>query len=259
MILGLGCRETDRQAANGPGLRIFMQQGSSDDVLSAVATEALNFVRSGQTVGLGNGRATTVFIRILANSGLKVRAVAASTASEAVARELGIEILNLANVNSIDISFDDADEVDPRLNLIKGSSGALVREKVLAGASRRRLILVEEEKNVAQLGQRGILPIEVVPSALALCQRHIKKLGFEPYIRCNSDGRQFRSDDGNVMLDCRVRTIPYPAVYDRYLRDIPGIVASGLFIGMTDVVLVGESNGKVRTLKPHRRPSFRWS
>ena len=224
------------------------------DVLRQVADRALKYVKPGHTLGLGTGHAAMAFIRALANSGIKVRGVPTSKASEDLARELGIEIVSLAQADKIDTTFDGADEVDPRLNLIKGFGGALVRERVVAMASRRRVMLVGEEKLVKRLGERGRVPVEVVEFAVPFCLRQIKMLGMKPLVRSNDDGSAFHSDNGNPIMDCGVKRIPDALRVQRQLMSIPGVIGTGLFLGTVDVVLVGRLDGSVQTLN-RLRPS----
>ena len=200
------------------------------------------------------GRVPMAFIRALAKSGIKVRGVPTSKASEDLARELGIEIVSLAQADKIDTTFDGADEVDPRLNLIKGFGGALVRERVVAMASRRRVMLVGEEKLVKRLGERGRVPVEVVEFAVPFCLGQIKMLGMKPVVRNNDDGSVFHSDNGNPILDCGVMRIADALRVQRQLMSIPGVIGTGLFLGTADVVLVGRHDGSVQTLN-RLRPS----
>ncbi len=220
--------------------------------LEALAEYALRYVRPGYTLGLGTGRAAAAFIRALGRKQLRVRGVPTSTASETLARSLGIEVATLGEVKSIDVDFDGADEVDPRLNLIKGYGGALLREKVVASLSRRRIILVGIEKRVARLGERGWLPVEVVPFAAPLAMREISAAGLKPRIRMTPDGEQAHTDNGNLILDCATRGIRNPAHLDRQLVSIPGVVGSGLFVGIADLVLMAAPDGSIRVMK--RRP-----
>ncbi len=219
------------------------------DHLDALGVFALRYVRPGHTIGLGTGRAASAFIRALGERQIKVRGVPTSKASEGLARELGIEIVSLEEVRRIDTTFDGADEVDPRLNLIKGWGGALVREKIVAAASRRRVILVGQEKLVKRLGAHGMLPVEIVPFAAAFCIRKVAALGLKPKARTDPMGREFLSDNQNLILDCGVREIRNPARLERELRAIPGVVGTGLFVGMADVVLVAGPGGNVQVLR----------
>jgi ribose 5-phosphate isomerase A len=222
---------------------------AASDHLDALGIYALRYVKPGQTIGLGTGRAATAFIRALGTRRIKVRGVPTSKASEALARELGIEIVSLADHGLIDATFDGADEVDPKLNLIKGWGGALIREKVVASASRRRVILVGAEKIVKTLGAHGMLPVEVVPFAAPFCLRRIAALGLRPRIRLDPMGREFFSDNGNLIADCGVRRINDPGRLERDLLAIAGVVGTGLFVQMADIVLVAEQNGEIRTLR----------
>lgn len=221
---------------------------ADDASLDALGRYALRYVKRGHTVGLGTGRAASAFIRALGASGIDVRGVPTSKASEELGRSVGIPIITLAEVGSIDTDFDGADEVDPRLNLIKGYGGALVREKIVAASSRRFIVLVGEEKLVNKLGDRGRVPVEVVPFGVQLAMSKVKALGMKPRVREN-DGKQFITDNGNWILDCEVKKIANPARLDRDLLAIPGVVGTGLFVAMADIVLVAEASGKVRALK----------
>jgi ribose 5-phosphate isomerase A len=221
---------------------------ADDALLDALGRYALRYVKPGRTLGLGTGRAASAFIRALGASGIEVRGVPTSVGAEDLGRSVGIPIVTLAEARKIDIDFDGADEVDPRLNLIKGYGGALVREKIVAASSRRFVVLVGDEKLVPKLGHRGRLPVEVVPFGLPLSMMKIRAMGLKPYVR-ESQGRQFITDNGNLILDCEVRKIANPARLDRELRAIPGVVGTGLFVAMADVVVVAESSGKIRALK----------
>jgi len=226
-----------------------MEQNGPDH-LAALGHYALRFAKPGDVIGLGTGRAATAFINALGASLIQVRGIPTSQASEELGRSLGIEIASLADTPKIDTDFDGADEVDPRLNLIKGYGGALVREKIVAAASRRFIVLVGEEKLVKRLGTRGSLPVEVVPFALPVAMRRVAALGLKPKVR-QKDGADFVSDNGNLILDCGVKEIRNPARLDRELREIPGVVGTGLFVGMASLVLVARNNGKIDALRPH--------
>jgi len=210
------------------------------------AERALELVADGQIVGLGTGRAAAAFVRALAirmkEGGLGVRGVATSNATEELARELGIPLLAMNEVDTLDLTIDGADEVDPSLDVIKGYGGALVREKIVAAASRRLVILVGHEKLVSRLGQRGKLPVEIVPFAASFCRRRFQALGFPSTVRSGADGRPLLSDNGNWILDCQVERIPNPGQLDSALLAIPGVVGTGLFVGMADVVIVQDGD-----------------
>jgi len=227
-----------------------MHTSGTDPALTAVALRALELVRDGMVVGLGTGRAATAFVRALGErvrQGLRVSGVPTSNATAAVAREYGIPLVGLEDIDGIDLTVDGADEVDPQLNLIKGYGGALVPEKIVAAASRVEVILVGSEKLVPVLGRRGVLPVEVIPFAVGFCKKHLAPLGCRPAIRMNA-GNRFVSDSGNLILDCGIEPIAKPLELETAIRAIPGVVGTGLFLGIADLVLVGEGSG-VRELR----------
>lgn len=205
---------------------------------------ALEFIKDGDVVGLGTGRAATAFVRALGSAvkgGLQVTTVSTSRVTAALATELGIPLKTLEEVSRIDVTFDGADEVDPQLDLIKGYGGALIREKIVAASSRRLVILVGAEKLVPVLGSRGILPVEVVPFGLPLCRRRLTELGCRPTVR-EYDGQPFVTDNGNHILDCSISPLSGPASFEQAILGIPGVVGTGLFIGMADIVLVQDGD-----------------
>jgi len=221
----------------------------SESDAAALASHALGFVRPGQVLGLGTGQAATAFVHALGRAvkdGLRVTAVPTSEATATLARQLGIPLASLDDAEWIDMTLDGADEVDPRLDLIKGYGGALVREKIVAAASRRLVILVGREKIVPVLGARGRLPIELVPFAAGFCRRRLAAEGYPPVVRM-SGGAPALSDNGNLIVDCTVHAIADAARLDEKLRAIPGVVGTGLFVGMAHTVLVWDE-GRVTTM-----------
>lgn len=222
---------------------------SNTDELNAVAAKALDFIPNGAVVGLGTGRAATVFIHALGEkvkTGFKVLGVPTSVASEKLARELGIPLATLDDVDSLDADVDGADEVDPAGNMIKGYGGALLREKVVAAASKRVIILVGAEKEVAVLGSRGIIPVEVVPFSQNPCARRLTALGLTPRLRVR-DGKIYVTDNGNHILDCDTRPLTDPVALERSILLIPGVVDTGMFLGMNPTVIIG--NGEQVTVR----------
>ncbi len=214
------------------------------------AEHALGLIREGAIVGLGSGRAATAFVHALGErvrNGLHVRCVPTSSGTAALATRLGIPLATLDEIEAIDTTVDGADEVDASLNLIKGLGGALVREKVVAAASRQLLICVGSEKEVPKLGTHGVLPVEVVPFALGFCRRRLDALGLSADPRMAGE-KLFVSDNGNHILDCRVEPISDPSALDRSLREIPGVVGTGLFLGMAHTVIVQDGEDvRIRT------------
>ncbi len=212
--------------------------------LRIIANRALEFLADSGTIGLGTGHAATAFLEALAErirAGWNVCGVPTSRASAELADKLGIPTRTLDECPLLDVDFDGADEVDPDNNLIKGYGGALVREKIVATASKKLVILVGPEKIVPVLGSRRRLPVEIVPFGRSVCSRAISALGLVPELR--SDGGQPHvTDNGNYILDCGCGPIERPAELEAALRAIPGVVGTGLFLNMRPIVLVGHAD-----------------
>jgi ribose 5-phosphate isomerase A len=208
-----------------------------------VYERALELVPDGAVIGLGSGRAAWAFVGLLGErvrSGrLRVRGVSASEETAHVAVQHGVPLVGLDEAGELAVTVDGADEVDPALDLIKGYGRALVREKVVATSSRKFVILVGEEKLVPRLGARGRLPVEVVPFAVSLSAQRLTELGLRPVL-WEQGGRPGVTDNGNHILDCEVGPIPNAARLEADVRAIPGVVGTGLFLGMADTVLVGD-------------------
>jgi ribose 5-phosphate isomerase A len=216
-----------------------------------IAKRALALIQDGFAVGLGTGRAATLFVKALGpavQDGLRIVGVPTSEATAELARELGIPLTTLEAIGELDITFDGADEVAPDLNLIKGYGGALVREKIVAASSKRFVVLVGPEKEVKALGEHGKLPVEVVSFGLPLAKRRLAALDCEPVLRLHPDGTTYITDNGNPILDCHVGLIANAAALDRAILDIPGVVGSGLFIGMAETVLIQNEDGSVKEI-----------
>jgi ribose 5-phosphate isomerase A len=216
---------------------------------------ALALVADGMTLGLGSGKASEKFITALGErvrAGLRVRGVPTSRGSAELAQRVGVPLVELADALPLDITFDGADEVDPRLNLLKGYGNALVREKVVAAASKRLVILVgperAAEKMVPAVGARGKLPVEVVAFALPLVADRLARLGYPAVPLRTAAGEVFLSDNGNPILHAKVGPLTDPAGLDRELHAIPGVVGTGLFLGMAERVIVQHEDGRVETL-----------
>jgi ribose 5-phosphate isomerase A len=207
--------------------------------------KALEFIKNGDVVGLGSGRASTAFIKLLGEkvkAGFKVQGVPTSEDSASLARSLNIPLVPLEGaLGNISCAIDGADEVDPDLNLIKGYGRALVREKIIAASAKKFIILVGDDKIVSSLGSRGKLPVEVVPFGVALVKHKLNLLGIHGEIWMKN-GTQGITDNGNLILDCIIPPTLDPAKLEMSIRIIPGVVDTGFFIQMADVVLVGDSN-----------------
>jgi ribose 5-phosphate isomerase A len=228
--------------------------GPDPSDLDRIANAALARVDSGMLLGLGTGRASEAFLRRLGErvrGGLQIKGVATSERSAALARRENIPMVSLEEVERLDVAVDGADEVAPDLGLIKGLGGALLRERVVAYEAAQFIILVTPEKLVEKLGSRVPIPVEVVPFASTTAARHLIALGGKPAIRKNAEGYPFQTDNHNWILDTAFGPMDAPAEVDARIRKIPGVVDTGLFLGMATLVLVAEA-GAVRELKRQR-------
>jgi ribose 5-phosphate isomerase A len=203
---------------------------------------ALELVPDRSAIGLGSGRAAWAFVEILGEriraGRLRVQGVPTSEETARIATQHGVPLIGLNEVSELFLTVDGADEVDPNLDLIKGYGRALVREKVVAASSRQLVILVGEEKLVPRLGTRGRLPIEIVPFALPLCLKLLDELALKP-ILWEQNNQAARSDNGNYILDCTIDPIADAGRLERSILNIAGIVDTGLFLNMAQIVLVG--------------------
>lgn len=218
------------------------------------AAAALEYVRPGMRLGLGTGSTAAHFVELLAEkvrTGLDVIGVPTSEVTKAQAGGLGIRLATLDEYPALDLTVDGADELDEELNLIKGGGGALLREKIVANASREMIVIADEGKLVQRLG-RYPLPIEVVDFGLAATERAVeaalKDAGYDvtPRLRRRPDGHVFVTDQGHHILDAGLGTIPDARSLARHLADIPGVVEHGLFIGLARrAVLAGQGGVRV--------------
>ena len=202
---------------------------------------AADYAKDGMVVGLGTG--STVFFTIhklgeLVKGGMKITGIPTSLQTETLARELSIPLSTLDEHPVINVTIDGADEVDPKMNLIKGLGGALFREKVVAGASKLEVIVVDGSKVVDVLGTKSPLPVEIVQFGYKRTLSALSSLGCHPALR-EKDGRPFVSDNGNYIADCRFDRIDDPAEMEKRINLTLGVVENGLFVDLTDIVIVG--------------------
>jgi ribose 5-phosphate isomerase A len=223
---------------------------TQDEAKLLVAKRAVEFVDDGMAVGLGTGTTATMFIRELGvrvQAGLKIRCVASSDASGELGRSLGMEVVTLNELRELDVYIDGADEVcvgaGGELDLIKGGGGALLREKIVASAARKFIVVVDSSKIVKTLGKFP-LPVEVVKMALPLVEPKLAALGLHPKLRQAKAGSgPYLTDEGNYILDCACGKIEEPEVTAAEIRGIVGVVEHGLFLGMAEMVLVAGEDG----------------
>jgi ribose 5-phosphate isomerase A len=215
---------------------------ANDQEKEAAARASLRFVRDGDIVGLGTGSTAVYAVRFLGervHAGLKIRGIPTSVHTQELATSLGIPLTTLDEVQEIDVTIDGADEFDPQLRLIKGGGGALLREKIVASATRKFVIIADSTKQVPVLGKFPV-PVEVIKFAEALVAKKITAMGAAVKVRADASGRKFITDEGNHILDCHFGQIPDPPALARKLETTPGVVEHGLFIGMASIALIGK-------------------
>ncbi|NIP39488.1 MAG: ribose 5-phosphate isomerase A [Candidatus Dadabacteria bacterium] len=211
------------------------------------AAEAVKKIESGMVLGLGTGSTANFAIRqisrLLKEGSLRdVVGIPSSNQTQELARELGIPLMTFEQKSEIDLNIDGADEVDPDLNLIKGGGGALLREKIIAQASKRNIIVVDEQKLSDKLGTKWAVPVQIMEFAYSPIAKYIEGLGAKVNLRKNQDRKIFKTDQGNIIIDCNFGQIENVAELDQALNIKAGIVEHGLFIGIADEVIVGRAD-----------------
>jgi ribose 5-phosphate isomerase A len=231
------------------------------DPLKAAAAEAAveAFVSAGMRLGLGTGSTAALVLDALARrleDGrlADIAGVPTSEATAARCRELGIPLLTLAEQFSLDVVIDGADEIDPRVDLIKGLGGAHLREKVVACAGERMIVVADDSKLVRALGERAPLPVEVIEFGRPVAERLLHRLGWRTDLRVGADGDVFVTDQGNPVLDCRRDDWSDPAALARAVSDVPGVVEHGFFLGIASVAVVATPDGVRMLERPGAAP-----
>ena len=210
-----------------------------DDDKRAAALAAVAEVRDGMLVGLGTGSTAYWAIEAIGDlvaAGVSIRAVATSEASAAQAHARGISLLDMAEVSAIDLTIDGADEIDARLFAIKGAGGAMTREKIVATASTRMVVIADGSKRVAALGAAAV-PVEVIPFALAFVTARLERLDASTVLRRGKTG-DYRTDSGNLVVDAHFATLPDPRGLAAALDALPGVVGHGLFLDEVDAAYI---------------------
>jgi ribose 5-phosphate isomerase A len=234
-----------------------MDRADTDLLKRAAADAAAALVESGMAVGLGTGStsafAIAALIRRTREEGLNIVAIPTSERSAIQAREGGLRLTDFSNHRRLDLTIDGADEIArDTLHLVKGAGGALLREKIVAAASDRLVIVADESKLVSQLGLTARVPVEVVVFGWETTADRLARL-VEPQLRMRADGTPFRTDGGNYILDCACGAIADPAALESALAQTVGVVDSGLFVGMADVAYVAGREGVMRLERSHGR------
>jgi ribose 5-phosphate isomerase A len=224
---------------------------TQDEAKRMAARRALEFVEDGMLLGLGSGTTSAMFIQELGarvKQGLRVRGIATSVASQQLAESLSIPITTFEESPTLDLAIDGADEVGPGLSLIKGGGGALLREKIIASAARKFIVIADSTKLVHQLG-RFPLPVEVIKMALPVVSRKLDALGLNPKLRHHPDGTKYITDESNYILDCSCGEITNHVKTAADIRGIAGVVEHGLFLGMASIALIASDKGVVKISK----------
>jgi ribose 5-phosphate isomerase A len=209
------------------------------------AERALELVKPGMVVGLGSGPTAALWIKLLGeqvrDGNLTIQAVASSPESEALGRRYGIPFTTIQDCDRLDLTFDDADEIGPRLALIQGGNGSLLRGKIIASATKKYIVVADQSKAVSRLGSAP-LPVEVVPMAEPLVSKALRELGFRPKLRRNKKRTPFITDEGNCVLDCIGLQIGNPRAIAAEIDAIVGVIEHGLFLEMTDLALISSGD-----------------
>lgn len=212
-----------------------------DNQKKRAGEKSVRFIESGMIVGLGSG--TTVYWMMkklgeLVKQGFHVNGIPSSCKTERLANEFGIPLKTFAEIDKIDVAIDGADEIDTQTNIIKGGGGSLVREKIIDSFANQLIIIADESKMVSKLGSYP-LPVEVIPFGFEATAKKISQLGCTPKLR-KKDNQVFISDNGNYILDCQFDSITDPKALHAILKQLVGVVETGLFVGMTDKVIIGK-------------------
>jgi ribose 5-phosphate isomerase A len=221
-------------------------QHDLDGLKKVAALEAVRFIRDGMVVGLGTGSTAKHMVIALGEqvrAGMKLRGVPTSAETAALARQVGIPLIDSENRWEIDVAIDGADQVDPDFNLIKGGGGALLKEKIVAASAKQFIVLVDHTKQVSVLGGPFPLPVEVVPFGWGSTAREIETLTKSRVTLRERNGVPFRTEAGNVIVDVHLARIDQPRELELVLNQVPGIVETGLFVGRTHILIVGTSQG----------------
>lgn len=223
---------------------------NQDNAKKLAGEASLSHIENGMTMGLGSGSTVYWMIRKLgehARAGLDVKGIPSSWQSAAWANEYGVPLTDFSEAQKLDVAIDGADEVDGQWDLIKGGGGALAREKIIAAAARKFVVIVDESKLVSRLGDFK-LPVEILPFGWEATAGQIAELDCNPILRCNDDNSVFVSDNGNYIVDCDFRAIQEPTTLHQQLKQLTGVVEDGLFPDMADEVIVGY-HGRVEVLR----------
>lgn len=217
-----------------------------DDAIKALSSDALKFVKDDYVIGLGSGRAATSLVKSLSKliklKGYNIRGVPTSLQIKLIAEKGGIPLVEADQVEHIDVVFDGADQIDSQKYVIKGGGGALLRENILFSLAKKVVVMADKTKFVKNFTRT--VPVEIHPLARNSATKSIKKLGGEVQIRSLDRGYPFFTENGNIVLDCNFGTIKNPKALSQQIKQIPGVLESGIFLRKPDVIYKAKENGK---------------
>lgn len=226
-----------------------------DDIFAAkiaAARAATELVEAGMLVGLGSGSTAEIFVELLAGRKLAIQCVASSQRTAALAQKWGLQVVDNFSWSEIDITIDGADEIDPKLNLMKGLGGALLREKWVAVFSKKFVVISDDSKKVQQLGERCPVPVEVPALGRQAARDRLAQLvgsGDDVRLRADKTGKILLTDGGNYIYDCFFGRLASPAATEAELNKRPYVLGHGLFLGMANLALIADKRGKVERLE----------
>ena len=219
---------------------------SYDDAISALSNDALKFVKNNYVIGLGSGRAATTLVKSLGKliklKSYSIKGIPTSLQIKLIAEKVGIPLVEVDQVNHIDIVFDGADQVDSQKFVIKGGGGALLRENILFNLSKKVIVIADKTKFVKNFTRT--VPIEIHPMARNTVTNAIKKLGGDAQLRLLNRGYAFFTENGNIILDCDFGAIKNPKILTQKIKQIPGVLESGIFLRKPDIIYKAKLNGK---------------
>ena len=219
---------------------------SYDDAMEALSSDALKLIKNNQVIGLGSGRAATSLVKSLAKliklKNYNIKGIPTSLQIKLVAEKAGIELIQSDQVNHIDIVFDGADQIDSQKYVIKGGGGALLRENILFSLANKVVVMADKTKFIKNFTRT--VPVEIHPLARNAIINSIKKLGGESKIRSLDRGYPFFTENGNIILDCDFGTIKNPKTLTQKIKQIPGVLESGIFLRKPDIIYKAKTNGK---------------
>ncbi|WP_420544528.1 ribose-5-phosphate isomerase RpiA [Nitrosopumilus sp.] len=219
---------------------------SYDDAISALSNDALRLVKDGSVIGLGSGRAATALVKSLSTlitlKKYEIKAVPTSLQIKLVAEDLGISLVESDQVKQIDVVFDGADQIDPQKYVIKGGGGALLRENILFSLAKKVVVMADKTKFVKNFTRT--VPVEIHPLARSSVTRSIANLDGKAHLRTLDRGYPFFTENGNIILDCDFGTIKNPKALTQKIKQIPGVLESGIFLRKPDIIYRAKTNGK---------------